>query len=132
MFHFACKAVKCFFSLLKGAELLHLGKRLKPQFGGGLKEFVYEDAECFLGVENRNQFLSSQERASIVLCFLEGIRAGHAEYCGSLKFRDGQAIRKLVIIMGGAPWNVAGLSGPSDKCELDVSFGGFYDPNCIV
>ncbi|CAI4231922.1 unnamed protein product [Auanema sp. JU1783] len=62
-------------SLLKGAELCHIKKPIKNKFGGGLREFCFEDAQFFTGVEGRNTFLTGMERALIVKQMIDMIRA---------------------------------------------------------
>lgn len=57
-------------SLLKGAELCHIKKTAKAAFGGGLKEFCFEDAQCFIGIEGKNTFLTDMERTIIGRLFL--------------------------------------------------------------
>ncbi|VDM79562.1 unnamed protein product [Strongylus vulgaris] len=52
-------------SLLKGAELCHIKKNVKSHFGGGLREFSFEEAQCFAGIEGRNTFLTDMERSFI-------------------------------------------------------------------
>ncbi|VDK45450.1 unnamed protein product [Cylicostephanus goldi] len=52
-------------SLLKGAELCHIKKNVKSHFGGGLREFCFEEAQCFAGIDGRNTFLTDMERAFI-------------------------------------------------------------------
>lgn len=61
--------------MLKGAELCQLKKRLKPCFGHSMRDFTFEEAQCFKGVENRRDFLSSMERAMILKQRLGMIRA---------------------------------------------------------
>ncbi|RCN45645.1 hypothetical protein ANCCAN_08302 [Ancylostoma caninum] len=64
-------------SLLKGAELCHIKKQVKSRFGGGLREFSFEEAQCFAGIEGRNTFLTDMERALIgefpMLCIEFGV-----------------------------------------------------------
>ncbi|GFR21582.1 anoctamin-8 [Trichonephila clavata] len=79
-------------NLLKGAEEERLRKPLKPQFGGGMKEFVYEERECFSQSENKDLFLSSQERQSIILNLLYGLRASDKDELQHIKFIEGQPI----------------------------------------
>lgn len=55
--------------------MVQIRKRLKEAYGGGLKQFIYDDADCFEGVNNRQRFLNSQERALIVHSFLTTIAA---------------------------------------------------------
>ncbi|KAG8186689.1 hypothetical protein JTE90_014763 [Oedothorax gibbosus] len=78
--------------LLKGAEEERLRKPLKPQFGGGMKEFVYEERECFNQSESKDLFLSSQERQSIILNLLYGLRASDKDELLHIKFIEGQPI----------------------------------------
>lgn len=54
-----------FFSLLKGAELCHIKKNVKQKFGGGMREFMFEEAQCYEGVATKSTFFSSTERAII-------------------------------------------------------------------
>ena len=63
------------FSLLKGAELCHLKKPIKPCFGGGMRDFTFDEAQCFQGLENRSNFLSGMERSMIVRQMLHMIKA---------------------------------------------------------
>ncbi|GIY12725.1 anoctamin-8 [Caerostris darwini] len=81
-----------FENLLKGAEEERLRKPLKPQYGGGMKEFVYEERECFNQSENKDLFLSSQERQSIILNLLYGLRASDKDELLHIKFIEGQPI----------------------------------------
>ncbi|XP_054714021.1 anoctamin-8-like [Uloborus diversus] len=81
-----------FENLLKGAEEERLRKPLKQQFGGGMKEFVYEERECFEQSENKDVFLSSQERQSIILNLLYGLRASDKDEVLNIKFIEGQPI----------------------------------------
>uniref|UniRef100_A0A7E4VCN2 Anoctamin n=1 Tax=Panagrellus redivivus TaxID=6233 RepID=A0A7E4VCN2_PANRE len=62
-------------SLLKGAELCHLKKRVKPCFGGGMRDFSFDEAQCFQGLEIKSNFLSSMERSMIVRQMLLMIKA---------------------------------------------------------
>ncbi|KJH42857.1 hypothetical protein DICVIV_11154 [Dictyocaulus viviparus] len=62
-------------SLLKGAELCHIKKNVKSCFGGGLREFSFEEAQCFAGIEGRNTFLTDTERAIIVKQMVDMMRA---------------------------------------------------------
>ena len=80
-------------SLLRGAEELSLKKQVKKQYGGGFKEFVYEDREYFEGAtEEGRSFLKSEERQSIVRHLLINLRAEKGDELGSIKFHEGQAI----------------------------------------
>ncbi|XP_016840084.1 anoctamin-8 isoform X4 [Nasonia vitripennis] len=80
--------------LLKAAEEVHLPKRLRQEYGGGLKEFVGSEAMCFEGSDNESLFFTTQERQSLVLHLLHTLRAGpHDLNCiPGLKLVDGQAI----------------------------------------
>lgn len=87
------------FSLLKGAEEERLRKPLKPEFGGGMKEFVYEERDCFNEADNKDVFLSSQERQSIILNMLYGLRASDKDELLNIKFIEGQPIGQLEFIL---------------------------------
>ena len=64
-----------FYSLLKGAELCHLKKPIKPTYGGGMRDFTIDEAKCFQGLEIRSNFLSGMERSMIVRQMLLMIKA---------------------------------------------------------
>lgn len=58
--------------LLRGAEELRLRKRLRPEWGGGHREFTCAEQDCFEGSGQ----LSGQERQRVMLHWLrEGLRA---------------------------------------------------------
>ncbi|GLG96980.1 Anoctamin [Gryllus bimaculatus] len=78
--------------LTKAAEEVHLPKTLKSDYGGGLKEFVQQEATYFEGVENESGFFSTQERQWLVLHLLQTLRAGSADQLGGLRLIEGQAI----------------------------------------
>lgn len=82
------------FSLLKAAEEVHLPKRLRHEYGGGLKEFVGSEAACFDGSDDGTLFFTTQERQSLVLHLLHTLRAGPHDLNSlpGLKIVDGQAI----------------------------------------
>lgn len=67
-------------------------KPLKSEYGGGMKEFVCEDQDCFAGVEDEASFLTSQERQSIVLHFLNELRATGDDSLEGIAFIEGQPI----------------------------------------
>ena len=60
---------------LRNLEQMHVPKALKDEFGGGNKEFVFEEMVCFENIENFEAFLSSQERQSILMFAINRIRA---------------------------------------------------------
>lgn len=78
--------------LLRGAEELGIQKLLKEDLGGGMKEFTFEEQECFYNIEDENQFFSSQERQSIIHHLLDNLRAIKGEQLGKVKFVEGQSI----------------------------------------
>lgn len=77
---------------MKGAEELAIRKPIKEEYGGGMKEFSYEDQECFAGVMDEENFFASQERQSIINHMLNNLRAEKGEQLGNVKFLEGQAI----------------------------------------
>ncbi|XP_046398736.1 anoctamin-8 [Ischnura elegans] len=86
--------------LLKVAEEIHLPKRVRNEFGGGLKEFVLTEAACFEGMENENTFFSSQERQYIVLHVLHSLRAVEGDEVGNLRLIAGQSIIPKCLSVG--------------------------------
>lgn len=78
--------------LLKAAEEVHLPKVLKSEHGGGLKEFVLNDARCFMGMDSEELFFTSQEKQFLVLHLLHTLRADSTNNLPGLKLIDGQAI----------------------------------------
>lgn len=61
-----------------------------------MKEFVCDDAECFVGYFDRRKFFNTQERSTIVKSFIDGIHAVSNEvFCG-VHMREGQVIGKRI------------------------------------
>ena len=67
-------------------------KPLRQEYGGGKREFMYDEQQCFEGVEEEEGFLTSQERESIVYHMLMNMRAEQGEVLGKVKFLEGQSI----------------------------------------
>lgn len=63
--------------LLKGAEDLELKKLIKANFGGGVKEFIFEEQEFYQEIENEETFLNSQERQQIIYDILNKLTVGN-------------------------------------------------------
>ncbi|XP_060072109.1 anoctamin-8-like isoform X2 [Ylistrum balloti] len=87
-------------SLLRGAEDVSVCKPLKEDYGGGMKEFTFEDQDCFAGVENEEEFFTTQERQSIIHYMLNNLRAVKGEQLGKVKFLEGQPIVPLLQSKG--------------------------------
>lgn len=89
-------------SLLKAAEEVHLPKSLRQEFGGGFKEFVGSEANCFEGSDDEIRFFTTQERQSLVLHLLHTLRAGPQDLhsLSGLKMVEGQAIIPKCISSG--------------------------------
>ncbi|XP_046581534.1 anoctamin-8-like [Haliotis rubra] len=79
-------------NLLKGTEELGIKKPLKMDYGGGMKEFTFEDQDCFAGVEDEKTFLTSQERQDILYHLLCELRAVEGEQLAKIRFLEGQPI----------------------------------------
>ncbi|XP_046621598.1 anoctamin-8 isoform X5 [Neodiprion virginianus] len=88
--------------LLKAAEEVHLPKRLRQEFGGGLKEFVGTETSFFEGSDDEAGFFTTQERQSLVLHLLHTLRAGQQDLHSlpGLKLIEGQAIVPKCISAG--------------------------------
>uniref|UniRef100_A0AC35U6K4 Anoctamin n=1 Tax=Rhabditophanes sp. KR3021 TaxID=114890 RepID=A0AC35U6K4_9BILA len=64
-----------YLSLLKGAELCHIHKPIKKQFGGGSRQFTFLEVQSFLNVENKQLFFTQIEKSMIVKQIIDMIRA---------------------------------------------------------
>lgn len=108
-------------SLLCGAEELGISKPVRSEYGGGMKEFVFEDQDCFEGVLEEKHFLNSQERQSIVYHMLNNLRATEGEEVEGIKFLQGEPIiPKLVsrqVVSGVFP-----LHCRPDLIDLRISW----------
>jgi len=71
---------------------LHLPKKVKPEFGGGQKEFVLHESHIFEGIEDESTFFLSQERQWLVLNLLQLLRASAGDEVAGLRLVEGQAI----------------------------------------
>jgi len=78
--------------LLRVAEELGIRKEVRTEFGGGIKEFIFEDQDFFEGADDASTFLSSQERQSIVRHMVFNLRAHEGDQLGAIRFLEGQAI----------------------------------------
>jgi len=86
------------FSLMKGAEELCIRKPVKSEYGGGNKEFVFEDQHFFVGSDIPAEFFTSQERQSIVRHMLFSLRAHQGDMVDKLRFLEGQAVGMMILI----------------------------------
>ncbi|CAI9716845.1 Hypothetical predicted protein [Octopus vulgaris] len=84
-------------SLLKGAENLCIRKSLKQDYGGGMKEFTFEEQDLFENIHNEMEFFTSQERQSIVYGMLNNVRSVGNEHIDDTVFREGQAIIPTLV-----------------------------------
>ena len=71
---------------------MNIKKILKDDYGGGMKEFTFEDQDCFAGVEDQESFFTTQERQSIVYHMINNLRATQGEQLDKIKFLEGQPI----------------------------------------
>ena len=85
------------FSLLKGADELCIRKPVKSEYGGGNKEFVFEDQHFFVDSDNPTTFFASQERQSIVRHMLFSLRAHQGDAVDKIQFLEGQAIGMMIL-----------------------------------
>ena len=61
-----------------------------------MKEFAFEDQDCFAGIEEEASFFTSQERQSIVLHFLNELRATGDDSLKDVSFIEGQPIGSIL------------------------------------
>lgn len=52
---------------------MELKKPIKLNFGGGIKEFIFEEQEFYENIENEDLFLTTQEKQSIIFEILNQI-----------------------------------------------------------
>jgi anoctamin-8 len=57
---------------------------LKEEYGGGMKEFNFEDQDCFFGTDDSEEFFNSQERQCIIHYMLNNLRANKGEILGTI------------------------------------------------
>ncbi|CAH0403409.1 unnamed protein product [Chilo suppressalis] len=89
--------------LLQTAEEVHLPKLLKPEFGGGYKEFTVRDMHCFQKGTSAAELLNSQERGALVKHVLEAARAEPGDEHAlepALTLRPGQSIVPACVSRG--------------------------------
>ncbi|CAK1547788.1 unnamed protein product [Leptosia nina] len=89
--------------LLQTAEEIHLPKQLKPEFGGGFKEFTVRDMHCFQKGTSATELLNSQERGALVKHVLEAARAEPGDERAlepALTLRPGQSIVPACVSRG--------------------------------
>ncbi|KAL0810979.1 hypothetical protein ABMA28_010272 [Loxostege sticticalis] len=89
--------------LLQTAEEVHLPKLLKPEFGGGYKEFTVRDMHCFQKGSSASELLNSQERGALVKHVLEAARAEPGDEHAlepALTLRPGQSIVPACVSRG--------------------------------
>ena len=59
---------------MHGAEKLELKKIIKPDYGGGVKEFIFDEQEFYENIENEDLFLTTQEKQSIIYDTLNSLK----------------------------------------------------------
>uniref|UniRef100_A0A3B3BEE1 Anoctamin n=1 Tax=Oryzias melastigma TaxID=30732 RepID=A0A3B3BEE1_ORYME len=79
-------------NLLRGAEEMGLRKAVKPEFGGGTRNFSCEEDYIYENIESELCFFTSQERQSIIKYWLDNLRAKHGEALHNITFLGGQPI----------------------------------------
>ncbi|XP_043988926.1 anoctamin-8 isoform X1 [Gambusia affinis] len=89
-----------FENLLRGAEQMGIYKTVKPQFGGGMRRFSYEEDNIYENIESELCFFTSQERQSIIKYWLDNLRAKQGEMLHNIHFLEGQPIIPELIARG--------------------------------
>ncbi|XP_068599246.1 anoctamin-8 [Brachionichthys hirsutus] len=79
-------------NLLRGAEEMGLRKTVKPEFGGGTRNFSCEEDYIYENIESEVCFFTSQERQSIIKFWMDNLRAKHGEVLHNINFLEGQPI----------------------------------------
>lgn len=60
---------------LRGLEKMHILKPLKDEYGGGYREFIFNEMCRFKDIDNFETFFNSQERQSILIFVINRLRA---------------------------------------------------------
>jgi len=84
-----------FIRLLKGADKLQLKKPIKSNFGGGMKEFIFDEQEFYENIEKQSLFLTTQEKQSIIYEFLNKITWNSDDgeiFINSIKLKTGRKL----------------------------------------
>ncbi|KAM9460935.1 anoctamin-8 isoform 1-T1 [Clarias gariepinus] len=79
-------------NLLRGAEEMGLRKGVKPEFGGGSRNFSCEEDYIYENIESELCFFTSQERQNIIKYWLDNLRAKPGEVLHNIHFLEGQPI----------------------------------------
>jgi anoctamin-8 len=58
---------------LQGAEDLQLKKQIKSNYGGGIKQFIFDEQEFYENIEEEDLFLNTEEKQSIIYSMLSKI-----------------------------------------------------------
>ena len=108
-------------SLMKGAEELCVRKPVRPEYGGGNKEFVFEDQHFFVNSDDPATFFSSQERQSVVRHMLLSLRAHQGDAMDKIQFLEGQAVGMkvrfvLILTIPIAQLMICYLHNPAVAC----------------
>lgn len=108
---------------MKAAEEYHLPKTLHSTRGGGLKEFVIQESQCFENVDDEKLFFTTQERQWLILKLLEGLRAraSDKEAIPNQTLLDGQLIIPKCI-SAGIISQMFPLHDPPELEKLQISW----------
>ncbi|XP_034736956.1 anoctamin-8 isoform X1 [Etheostoma cragini] len=79
-------------NLLRGAEEIGLRKAVKPEFGGGTRNYSCDEDYIYENIDSELCFFTSQERQSIIKYWLDNLRAKHGEVLHNINFLEGQPI----------------------------------------
>eukprot|EP00092_Neocalanus_flemingeri_P018086 GFUD01019574.1.p1 GENE.GFUD01019574.1~~GFUD01019574.1.p1 ORF type:complete len:732 (-),score=148.33 GFUD01019574.1:22-2217(-) len=89
---FAFQITATYPAFLRGLEEMHVPKHVKEELGGGRKEFSLAEGANFHHIEDAEKFLTSADRQSVLLHFLNSLKAEKEDAVGDVKFREGEAI----------------------------------------
>ncbi|OQR76459.1 anoctamin-8-like, partial [Tropilaelaps mercedesae] len=78
--------------LLKGAEQLHMRKKVKAEFGGGFKEFCCDDPYGIWEEQDVDHFLSTQERQEIIMFYINSMRTEAKDAVRGKLLLEGQSL----------------------------------------
>ncbi|XP_065190944.1 anoctamin-8-like isoform X2 [Sycon ciliatum] len=83
-----------------GAEEKMLEKKVKVEFGGGLRRFTVQDRECFVDSDSVRSFFSTSEVQAMIAYFLSNVRLAERETCDTYSFNPGTAVLPQCKVKG--------------------------------
>lgn len=72
-------------------------KKVKPEFGGGFKEFCCDDPYGIWEEQDVDRFLSTQERQEIIMFYINSMRTEARDTVRGKLLLEGQSLSKQTV-----------------------------------